>query len=204
MSTTAHAPNHHGDHPGFSGLSGLVAGLSFSVGRTDDARLACELTQVEPGDRVVDVGCGPGVAARHAASLGAQVTGIDPAAVMLRLGRAFSVGSRRVTFREGRAEALPLPDGSADVLWSIATVHHWPDLAGGLVEARRVLVGGGRLLAMERRTRPGATGHASHGWTDEQAAAFADQCTDHGFADVRIERHQAGKKPVFTVTATRP
>src|SRR5262249_37765675 len=70
---------------------------------------------------------------------------------------------------------------SVSVAWSIACVHHWADLDAGLEEARRVLKPGGRLVAIERLSRPGATGLASHGWTPEQASAFKDRCLAHGF-----------------------
>ena len=40
----------------------------------------------------------------------------------------------------GVAEAIPLPEGSAAVAWSIATVHHWSDIDAGLREVRRVLL----------------------------------------------------------------
>ena len=107
------------------------------------------------------------------------MTGVDPAAVMLRLARALTRGSK-VAWVDGTAESLPLDDASATVLWSLLTVHHWDDIDQGLAEARRVLAPNGRLLAAERRSTPGATGHASHGWTDEQAAAFADRCRSRG------------------------
>src|SRR5207244_5069284 len=134
----------HADHAGCSGLVGLVAALSMVVGRDRDARLAARLSSVQSGDVVVDIGCGPGVAARHAARLGAGVTGVDPAPVMLRVARLLTRRSEPVRYVEGAAEALPAADGSASVVWSLATVHHWIDLDAGLREARRVLRSGGR------------------------------------------------------------
>jgi ubiquinone/menaquinone biosynthesis C-methylase UbiE len=162
--------------------------------------LAADLTAVSPSDHVVDLGCGPGVAAREAARRGARVTGIDPAPVMLRLAARLSRSSSAITWSEGAAEAIPLADGAATVLWSIATVHHWRDLDAGLREVDRVLVAGGRFLVIERRTRPGATGRASHGWTDDQAAAFAERCRDMGFVVVQVGRHE-GRRPLLTVRA---
>lgn len=181
-------PNHHAGHAACSGLLGGLAGLTMIIGRSEDAALAMRLTGAGEGDRIVDVGCGPGTAARFAAARGARVTGVDPASVMLRLARRLTRGTSNVEFVEGSAESLPLPDGSADAVWTIASVHHWRDVDAGLAEVRRVLDPGGRFLAMERRTRPGATGLASHGWTDEQAAVFAGMCRGHGFDDVRVER----------------
>ena len=109
----------------------------------------------------------------------------------------------RVTFLHGAAESLPLPDASATVLWSLASIHHWPDVEGGLDEAHRVLRPGGRLLALERRTAPGANGLASHGWTDAQAAVFAGMCADHGFVDLAVDHHQRSDREVTTVLGRR-
>jgi ubiquinone/menaquinone biosynthesis C-methylase UbiE len=197
-------PNHHRDYPGFSGPSGLLAATSMLVGRDGDARFAAELGRVAPEDVVVDIGCGPGGAARYAARLGTSVTGVDPAPVMLRVARALT-RSRNVRYVEGAAEALPLPDDFARVVWSIATVHHWRDVDDGLREVRRVRQPGGRFIAIERRTLPGAAGLASHGWTDEQAEVFARVCTDQGFAEASVEQpRQSGRRSIIAVTATAP
>jgi ubiquinone/menaquinone biosynthesis C-methylase UbiE len=91
---------------------------------------------------------------------------------MLRLARILTRSSLLACYLQGGAEALSLPDESASVVWSIASVHHWADLDAGLRgEARRVLRPAGRLVAIERRTQPGARGHASHGWTDRAGPA---------------------------------
>jgi len=197
-------PNHHADYPGFSGIGGVLAGLTMLIARGAVARLAADLTAATGEDRVVDVGCGPGAAAREAARRGADVIGIDPAPVMLKLARRLTRRDASITWTEGAAEALPLPDGSATVLWSIATVHHWPDLDAGLGEARRVLAPEGRLLAVERRTRPGARGLASHGWTDAQADTFADRCRAAGFAHARVETHTPARHALLVVQAANP
>lgn len=207
MTASAHtspAPNHHAHHHGFAGVSGLLVGLTLIPGRGGVARLAADLTAVTADDHVVDVGCGPGSAVRVAARRGATVTGIDPAAVMLTLARRLTRSGPSIRWMDGAAEALPLPDGSATVLWSISTVHHWRDLDAGLSEAFRVLAPAGRLLAIERHARPGAKGHASHGWTDAQAQAFADRCEAAGFTNAGAETHRVGKGALLVVQAKRP
>jgi ubiquinone/menaquinone biosynthesis C-methylase UbiE len=206
MTTTQpSAPNHHADYPGFAGPAGFIAAASMALGGKDDARLAVRLSGVAAGDAVADIGCGPGTAARYAASLGAAVTGIDPAPVMLRLARLLTQTSPQgVRYLQGSAEALPLPDSSVSAAWSIACVHHWADLDAGLDEARRVLQPGGRLVAIERLTQPGATGLASHGWTAEQAGAFADCCRAHGFAGITTSQQRDGRRATVSVTATAP
>ncbi len=205
---TATPPNHHAHHPGFAGLRGLVAALAFTVGRGEAADLAIDLTGTGPGDDVVDIGCGPGVAVRRAAARRASsVVGVDPAAVMLRVGRPLTrvrPGARRVRYLGGAAEALPLPDDSVTVAWSLSTVHHWHDVEAGLAEVRRVLRPSGRFLAIERRAQPGARGHASHGWTEDQAELFAERCRAAGFTAVEVGGHDLRRRHVISVLATAP
>lgn len=191
-------PNHHADHAGFSGIAGWVAAMGFRIGRSDDAALAVALTRLAADERVVDIGCGPGVAARHAATVGAIVTGVDPAEVMLAVARKDDRRST-VTWLPGTAESLPLPDESCDVAWSLATVHHWRDLDRGLAEVCRVLAPGGRFLAIERRVKAGAKGHASHGWTDQQADLFASLCRSVGFGEVALTRHNTRRGTLLAV-----
>lgn len=200
---SAGAVNHHADHPGFAGVTGLLAGLVMLIGRGAVARLAADLASVSEGDHLVDLGCGPGTAAREAARRGARVIGVDPAVVMLGLARAVTRDRAAVTWIEGSAEDVPQPDGSATVVWSLATVHHWKDVTAGLAEVRRVLVPGGRFLAIERRVRPDATGLASHGWTDQQAERFVAHCQEAGFDDVRVEKRTPGRRAVLVVLALR-
>ena len=197
-------PNHHADHPGFSGVTGVLAGLTMVLGRGRIADLACELAGVTAGDHVVDVGCGPGAAAREAARRGAQVTGVDPASVMLGMARRLTRAGRSVTWTDGAAEDLPLADGAATVVWSLAAVHHWPLLDEGIAEVRRVLRPGGRFVVIERKTRPGAKGLASHGWTRDQAEGFAARCRDAGFDGVTVAPHKPGRVPQLSVVATAP
>jgi ubiquinone/menaquinone biosynthesis C-methylase UbiE len=196
------APNHHADHPGFSGVRGRMAAMSMRFGRGRTAGLACDLVELEPGDRLVDIGCGPGVAARRAAARGATVTGVDPAEVMLHAA-ARDDRQNKVRWEQGTAEALPLDDATCDVAWALATVHHWADLEASLAEVARVLVDDGRFLAVERLTVPGAKGLASHGWTRPQSDTFAELCRASGFVEVAVSQHRAGRRHLLAVLARR-
>src|SRR5262245_52558352 len=204
MSTTARVPpNHHADFPTFHGIAGLAAGLSFLIGRDDVAALAADRAAIAPGDRLVDIGCGPGTAVRVALRRGATAVGVDPAPVMLRLAR-LTTHRGDARWLEGAAEALPIEDASVTVAWSLSTVHHWRDLGDGLAEVRRVLQPGGRFLVTERRIGRDTHGHGSHGWTAAQANAFAARCAEAGLVDVDVSTHTPGNRPTFVVVGTRP
>jgi ubiquinone/menaquinone biosynthesis C-methylase UbiE len=198
------AVNHHADRPGFAGLTGLLAAATMLVAGRSRAGLIVDLASVSDTDHVVDIGCGPGNAVRAAARRGAQVTGVEPAPVMRWLARLVTRDDPRVVWMAGTAEDTRLPDGSATVAWSLATVHHWKDVAAGLAEATRVLAARGRLLVMERHVRPDAKGLSGHGWTQQQAASFAAQCRAAGFESISTEQHATGRHRVWVVRAIRP
>jgi SAM-dependent methyltransferase len=197
--------NHHADHPGFAGANGALMALLFAFRGGDRARTISDLAEVAPGDHVVDLGCGPGNAVREAAARGARATGVDPSSVMLRVAQVLTWRRRaRIAWTEAAAESIPLADGDATVVWSVACVHHWADIDAALAEIHRILAPGGRLLAAERRTVATATGVASHGWTDEQADVFAAACRRAGFVDVERTTTATGATPTLLVRAVRP
>lgn len=136
--TTPMPVNHHGDHPGFAGLTGTLFAAVFLLAGRAGAALAGELTSPAAGDHVVDIGCGPGNAVRAAVRRGARATGVDPSAAMLRVARTVT-RDKAATWAEGSAEALPVADACATHVWALATVHHWRDVPTALTEIRRVL-----------------------------------------------------------------
>jgi SAM-dependent methyltransferase len=108
------------------------------------------LGQIRPGERVVDVGCGAGIDSLIAAKMvgpAGQVIGVDMTPAMLGKARrgAVEAGLTNVQFREGYAEALPAPDGWADVVISNGVLNLMPDKAAVLSEMARVLKPSGRL-----------------------------------------------------------
>ena len=106
--------------------------------------LVLDALDPQPGDAVLDVGCGPGFYLADVLERGAAVTGVDPAAAMLAIARG-RVGDR-ATVLEGAATALPVPDDSADRALSVQVFEYLPDVDAALVELRRVLRPGGRLV----------------------------------------------------------
>ncbi len=196
-----HDHDHHGHRP-LTGLYGLVAGLTMRFGQESRARQVVELADVSPGERVLDVGCGPGVAVREAARRGAVVTGVDPSPVMLRLARRTTKRERDVTLLEGTAEGIPLGDDTVDVAVAVASAHHWDDIGRAFGELHRVLVSGGRLVIAERLVKDGATGHAAHGASRSAGERLIAHAAEAGFTDARTTTLGRGGHTLLAITAT--
>jgi ubiquinone/menaquinone biosynthesis C-methylase UbiE len=108
------------------------------------------LAELRRGERLLDLACGTGVVAQHAATqVGptGQVTGLDFNAGMLAVARATppSPGTT-ISWVEGSAMAIDFPDASFDVILCQQGLQFFPDKLAALREMRRVLAPGGRAL----------------------------------------------------------
>jgi SAM-dependent methyltransferase len=97
--------------------------------RRPDPRIAAQIAAAAGAGRVVNVGAGAGSYERETGVFAA----VEPSPAMVRQRPA---GAAPVV--RGRAEALPLEAGCADVALAVLTIHHWTDLAAGVAEMRRV------------------------------------------------------------------
>lgn len=108
-----------------------------------------------PEPIVVDLGSGPGdLALRLARGLPAgTIVGVDPAATMRGLAEVHAAGAAlaNVSFVAGDAGHIPLEDGSADVVVSTLSMHHWPDSAAAFAEIARVLKANGSAYIFDGR-----------------------------------------------------
>lgn len=105
---------------------------------------------LNPGETVLDVGCGAGfdtlMAARQVGSAG-RVIGVDMTPAMLEKAQAgaLEAGLSNIDFREGLAEALPVENESVDVVISNGVINLCPDKMAAMREIHRVLKPGGRI-----------------------------------------------------------
>lgn len=112
------------------------------------SRSLVDLADPQPGERLLDVGCGTGAAARYAAELLGEkkaVAAIDLDAGMIAHARALDTEDA-VDWHEGDIMALPFDDGTFHKIVGNQVLQFLPDRAGGLAELRRVMTEDGRAV----------------------------------------------------------
>ncbi len=101
------------------------------------------------GERILDIGCGPGFYVRELLDVvgpTGSIVGVDASPDMLGLARQRCEGHGNVTFRDGNATALPVDDGEFDAALCVQVMEYVPDPSGALAEMHRALRPGGRAL----------------------------------------------------------
>ena len=108
------------------------------------APLLADLAGVRAGQRVLDVGCGPGALTAELVRRAASVAAVDPSPSFVAAARERHPG---VEVAVATAEALPFPDDGFDVALAELVVHFMTDPVAGLAEMRRVTRPGGTVAA---------------------------------------------------------
>jgi len=158
-----------------------------------------------PGERVLDVGCGPGF---YCAELLEDVTpsgavvGVDGSAAMLALATRRVAGHDNVELHEADATALPVDDDGFDAVLSVQVQEYVPDIAAGLGELHRALRPGGRAVVwdvdwatLSINSRDEARmDRVLRAWDEHLAhpslpRTLATRLRSAGFEDVRMSAH---------------
>ena len=162
------------------------------------------LARIQPGDAVLDVGCGTGTLAMEVArrvGRAGRVAGVDPGTE--QIARARSKAARRhlpIEFQIGVIEQLPFPDQTFDVVLSTLMMHHLPAplKRQGLAEIARVLKPGGRLVIADFKPKKERKGQAARfhagGSSMQDLAALVK---DAGFEDVETEEMRPPRFSAF-------
>ena len=167
--------------------------------------LVHEALAAQPGERILDVGCGPGFYVAETLDRvgpGGSVVGIDPSAAMLAIAGRRVAGRDNVKLREGAATALPVDDASFDAVLSVQVFEYIADTAAALAELHRVVRPGGRVLIWDvdwgtlswHSEDPERMDRAMHAWDAHLAhpmlpRTLTAQLRAAGFEDVRFEGH---------------
>ena len=153
------------------GLRGWLAAHVVARLTGEANRWMVDCLGVGPDDRMLDVGCGPGLAVAYAAETrGARVVGVDASEVMVRQARR----RNRRAIRQGRVEIhradaadLPFPDGAFTAAGSLNSLQFWPAPGKGLAELQRVVAPGGRVAVVLMARSDDPDGPAAPAWLEE-------------------------------------
>jgi len=165
MHARSPSPAHHaaptrGHMTGWAAFYDALTGVLFLGGERRVREMTADLAHLQPGECVLDVGCGTGtltLIAKRRVGPGA-VAGVDAAPDMVAVARRkASRAGLAIDFQVGLIQALPFPDNTFDVVLSSLVLHHVPAeyRPRGFVEIRRVLKPGGRLYAVDFRAPAG-------------------------------------------------
>lgn len=173
-----------------TGIGGRIAAFVMAHRRSNvqRSRWAVGLLDLQPADRFLEVGCGPGVALKAARAQTSHVVGVDRSPIMARVARRRS----GATTIEASAESLPHFGESFDAALAVNTVGHWPDPVAGLRAIHGAMRPGG-TIAVVSQPRGGAFKN-----NDEVIA----QLTEAGFTHSRTDT-LAIDPPAVCVLATR-
>lgn len=168
-----------------TGLLGRIGGFLLALEKGEFIPWVIEQLQIAPGDRLLEVGFGPGVAIHYVTKQTAagHIAGVDYSDIMVQQAttrNAAAIAAGKVELHYGSAAALPFPEQRFDGAFAINSMQLWPDAVAGLCEIHRVLKPGGRLVL-------GFTTHS--GQTAESLPALA---TAAGFQAIRLEQAPQG------------
>ncbi len=189
------------------GYLGRIAGWIMANRRSNRERnvWTVDLLNVQSGDRVIEIGCGPGLAleACLARARDGHVVGLDHSQTMLDQARARNAEANRegrLELRLGSLEDLPVADGSFDKACSANVVQFFPDRAAAFRKIYSVLKpkGVAATTYMPRGTSPSRA----------KALDMAEEVRRHmevaGFACIRIEELPMDPVPAVCVIGEHP
>ncbi|XP_076596861.1 putative methyltransferase YdaC [Chaetodon auriga] len=159
---------------------------------------AVQLSGIQPGDTVLELGHGPGLGLQSAAKLLTEPTGhligVDFSKYMHQMASDTLkelVASGKVTLHHCDVAAMPLADSTVDKVFHCNCYYFWPDLRKGATEIHRVMKPGGLMVTTMRLRAVAAMAKKQvmpgENWRPE---AYMAALRESGFSDVRMEDKQ--------------
>jgi ubiquinone/menaquinone biosynthesis C-methylase UbiE len=164
------------------------------------AQWTISLLGIKPGDRILEIGFGPGIAIELASRLtgDGRVVGLDHSAVMIRQAaqrNAVAMRDGRVELHLGSVAELPRFEELFDKIFTINSIHFWEDPLQRLTDLRRVLKPGGMIaVTLQPRSRK-----ATAATTSLVGNELADKLRSAGFTQVTVDIRATRPLPVACV-----
>ncbi|MFJ7213265.1 class I SAM-dependent methyltransferase [Amycolatopsis sp. NPDC098790] len=189
-------------HP--RGLGGRVAGWVMAHRSSNRRRnvWVVSLLDVQPDERVLEVGFGPGIALGELAARATRgrVYGVDHSAVMVdRAARRNRAVAGRIELVHTSVDRLPPFGEPLDAVLAVNNAGFWPDPPARLRELRGRLRPGGRIALASQPRCPGA----DRGTTARAARELQDLLAQAGFVELRVETLELDP-PVACVLGVTP
>lgn len=168
--------------------------------------VAVELAEAYAGDRILEIGFGPGRTVQRLAEAGVEVDGVDVSPDMLCVAarrNAAGIARGAVRLHAGDGSRLPAADGSLDAVIGVHTVYFWPDPAGTATEIARALRPGGRVvLAFRDGAAPLPARFDTRVYSVPTVETATGWLKDAGLTDVTAHRRPDVAAPMVWLTAT--
>lgn len=189
-----------------TGAFGRLLGRIWRAETADVNRIAVELLAPGPGERVCEIGFGPGRTLGLLAAAGAQVSGVEVSTTMIAIAahhNAKAIAAGLISLYHGDGVTLPVADHSLDKVLGVHNFYFWPDPRASLCDIARALRPGVdsslHRYPMTNHWRPVSIPRSIACPTLDTAAWLGAA----GFIDVGIKRSADHPATVwFTATAT--
>lgn len=181
-----------------SGLLGKIGGRILSITNKELNEWTVSLLEIKSNDKVLEIGFGPGVAAKMISSLidDGLYIGIDPSEVMLSQARSRNddaVQNGNVKLIQSIVENLPMFDEPFDKIFSINSIIFWEDPIERLKDLRRQLTPKGQIAITLQPRSKGASDETAY----QESEKIIHYLEEAGFSEIRVETKKL--KPVLAI-----
>ena len=185
------------------GLIGHLVGLIMAYENRARNQWALSLLDIQPTDRILEIGFGPGWAVQEASKIAQDglVAGVDRSLTMVKqatVRNRIRIKSGHVSLRLGTATEIPFDNGVFNKVYAVNSFHEWDDPMVGLQETRRVLRRGGLLLIVEHPHEVSTKTKLK-----ELQTSLSEKLNKTHFIHIQSEIKHIQKRPALSIQALR-